>query len=65
MSSFIKSFNVVPLMLFRINTGQNVKLRDLALKQRKSYDILSEAGVVRPKALDPSTYAGMPVNILV
>ena len=63
MSSFIKSFKVVPIMLFRINTGNKIKLRDLALKTRGSYDVSSEAGMVQPKALDPSTYTGKMANI--
>jgi hypothetical protein len=45
-------------MLFRMNSGKKIKLRDLALKKRSSYNVLSEAGKVQPKALDPLVYTG-------
>lgn len=59
MQNFIKSFTVVPTQLFRLNAGSKIKLREFSHKRSRSYDILAESGMVKPKARDPETYAGM------
>jgi len=57
MSKYIQKFSTVPKELFRLNNGPSVSLRDRALKRTGSYDLLTEAGKVKPKALSPATYA--------
>jgi hypothetical protein len=59
MPNFINSFRHVPVLLFRLNTGKSIKLRERSVKRSKSFDVLSEAGKVYPKALDPATYRGL------
>lgn len=54
----INSFKRLPVQLFRVNNGRDVKLRDFAERRSRSYDILAENGKVFPKALNPSTYKG-------
>lgn len=59
MSKLIKTFTTVPLELFRLNNGMTVKIRARAgplLNPQAKHDIATEAGLVKPKALDPSTY---------
>lgn len=56
--NFIQSFKSIPETLFRVNAGRSIKLRDLALRKRHSYDVLSQGGMVQPKALSPATYKG-------
>ena len=58
MLKYIKSFITVPKTLFRTDNGLLVSLRDRAVKSKGSYDLLSEAGKVQPKALEPNTYKG-------
>lgn len=58
MSKYIQRFTVIPKELFRVNNGPSVALRDRSVKKMGSYDLMTEAGKVRPKALDPDTYAG-------
>ena len=41
-----------------MNNGPFIALRDRAVKKTGSYDLLTEAGKVKPKALDPYTYRG-------
>lgn len=59
MSKYIQRFSVIPKELFRVNNGPSVALRDRTVKKTGSYDLLTEAGKVKPKALDANTYAGM------
>lgn len=47
-------------MLFRVNSGKTVKLRDLVVNKKGSFDVLSEHDKVQPKVLDPDTYKGGP-----
>jgi len=56
MSKFIKSFTTIPKDMFRVNNGSSVYLRDRAVKRTAKYDLLTEAGKVKPKALDPNSY---------
>lgn len=58
MSRLIKTFTAVPKELFRVNNGTSVTLRDRNVKKVGSYDLLTEGGKVKPKALDPKSYAG-------
>ncbi|MCJ1249704.1 hypothetical protein MMC30_006930 [Trapelia coarctata] len=62
MSTYIGSFTVIPKELFRTNNGTSIVLRDRAMKPTGSYDLLTEAGKVKPKALDPATYADTTPN---
>jgi hypothetical protein len=62
MSKFFKSFTVFPRDLFRVNNGLSIRLRDRAVKRAGSYDLLTEAGKVKPKALNPNSYTGSMVN---
>ncbi|KAL9099500.1 MAG: hypothetical protein Q9163_005005 [Psora crenata] len=57
MSRLIKTFTAVPKELFRVNNGTSVTLRDRNIKKVGSYDLLTEGGKVKPKALDPKSYA--------
>jgi hypothetical protein len=42
-----------------VNNGPTISLRDRAVKKVGSYDILTEAGMVKPKAIvNPETYEG-------
>ncbi|RMZ85071.1 hypothetical protein DV738_g364, partial [Chaetothyriales sp. CBS 135597] len=57
MAKYINRFSVVPKELFRLGNGPTVSLRDRAVKKVGSYDILSETGKVKPKAItSPETY---------
>ena len=58
MSSFIRAFQVVPKELFRLNNGPTIALRERTTLRTRSYDLLTEANKVKPKALNPSTYSG-------
>ena len=42
-----------------LNNGPLLALRDRTVKKTGSYDLVTEAGKVKPKALDANTYAGM------
>ncbi|KAI1307406.1 hypothetical protein F5Y03DRAFT_393950 [Xylaria venustula] len=44
-------------MLFRLNAGRSIKLRERSVKRTRSFDVLTEGGLVQPRALDPSTYS--------
>lgn len=57
MSKFIQSFRTFPLELFRVNAGRAVRLREWA-PQKPRYDIHTQLGFAKAKALDPATYAG-------
>jgi hypothetical protein len=56
-SNLIGVFREFPRELFRVNNGPLIKLRVWS-PQRHSYDIFTERGLVVPKALDASGYAG-------
>lgn len=55
---FIQSFTRVPKELFRLNTGPTIRLRAQPgpVRPQRSFDLLTEAGKVRPLALNPATY---------
>ncbi|RNJ56495.1 hypothetical protein D7B24_007215 [Verticillium nonalfalfae] len=53
--SLVSVFKRFPKELFRVNNGSAVKVRAWSPK-RRTYDIVVENGVVRPKALEPSSY---------
>ncbi|MCJ1463596.1 hypothetical protein MMC07_002204 [Pseudocyphellaria aurata] len=57
MSKYIQRFSVIPKDLFRVNNGPSITLRDRTVKKTGPYDLVTEAGKVKPKALDPNTYA--------
>ncbi|MCJ1226393.1 hypothetical protein MMC12_003044 [Toensbergia leucococca] len=52
----IKCFKSLPKELFRVNSGRNIRLREWSVRRSNSFDLFTEAGMVKPKALDPSTY---------
>ncbi|KAG6322181.1 hypothetical protein E4U22_000507 [Claviceps purpurea] len=56
MSRLISSFRFVPIQLFRVKAGKKIRLRDYAARKGKSFDVVSENGLIKPKALDPSSY---------
>ncbi|MCJ1268033.1 hypothetical protein MMC22_007919 [Lobaria immixta] len=61
MSNFLKIFTKVPKELSRINNGVKIKLRDFPGPVKpvsRSFDLLTDAGVVMPKALSPQSYDG-------
>ena len=60
MSRLIKTFTAVPKEMFRMTS---VTLRDRNVKKVGRYDLLTEGGKVKPKALDPNSYAGNTVHI--
>lgn len=60
MAKYINRFTTVPKELFRLNNGPAISLRDRTVKKTGSYDILSEAGQVKPKAItNPEVYESM------
>ncbi|KAG6065422.1 hypothetical protein E4U32_007392 [Claviceps aff. humidiphila group G2b] len=59
MSHFISSFRLVPIQLLRVNAGKKIRLREYAASKGKSFDVVSENGLIKPKALDPPSYTGM------
>jgi hypothetical protein len=58
MAKYIQRFTVLPKELFRTNNGFSISLRDRTLKPTGSYDVVTEAGNVKPKAMYSDTYAG-------
>lgn len=58
MNRFIQSFTQAPKQLFRVNTGAAIRLRAHAGPARppRSFDLLTTAGKVKPKALNPAFY---------
>ncbi|KAI9679894.1 MAG: hypothetical protein M1817_004909 [Caeruleum heppii] len=56
-SKFINAFKIIPKELFRLNNGPSIALREYSPQRNRSYDLLTEAGKVKPKALQPSSYA--------
>ena len=59
MSKLIQTFTVIPKELFRLNNGRSVLLRDRNVKPTGSYDVVTVGGKVKPKALNPTSYAGI------
>ncbi|OJD20210.1 hypothetical protein ACJ73_08459 [Blastomyces percursus] len=56
---FLKSFNHFPNEIFRLNFGRVVRLRehlDPTTPPNGPFDLLTEAGKVKPRALNPATY---------
>lgn len=58
MSGLIDTSRIVPKVLFRLNKGTSISLRDRTVKPRGLYDLTTENGMVKPKALDPQSYRG-------
>ncbi|KAJ5611760.1 hypothetical protein N7528_008865 [Penicillium herquei] len=58
---FIQSFTKVPKELFRMSTGGSIRLKAHPGPERpqRKFDILTSAGKVQPKALDPASYECM------
>lgn len=56
-SNLIAVFKRCPKQLFRVNNGRPINLRVWS-PRRHSYDIFAENGLVKPKALEPLSYAG-------
>ncbi|KAF2760178.1 hypothetical protein EJ05DRAFT_274469 [Pseudovirgaria hyperparasitica] len=54
--SLINVFRTVPKELFRVNYGLAIRLREWSLQRQRSYDILTDSGRVKAKALDPHNY---------
>ncbi|KAG5964750.1 hypothetical protein E4U56_002081 [Claviceps arundinis] len=63
MSHFISSFRLVPIQLLRVNAGKKIRLREYAASKGKSFDVVSENGLIKPKALDPSSYTDLNKKI--
>lgn len=57
-NKFLKSFTQIPKELFRLNNGPAIRLRAMEgpLRPQRSFDLLTDKGKVKPKALDPPTY---------
>lgn len=55
--NLISVFKRFPKELFRVNNGRIVTVRSRR-PGRQVYDIIVDNGLVKPKALSPSTYAG-------
>ncbi|KAI9755954.1 MAG: hypothetical protein M4579_004085 [Chaenotheca gracillima] len=55
-SKTIRTFRKLPKDLFRINNGPAIKLRDWSVNPTRTFDLKTEDGLVKPKALNPSTY---------
>jgi hypothetical protein len=66
MSKFIQSFTTIPKELFRLNNGRDIRLRGRPgpLRPLGVFDLLTEAGKVQPKALNPQTYKGKDASSL-
>lgn len=56
MAKLINTFKLMPKELFRLNNGTSIALRDFAQKRGSSFDIVTKAGTVTPKALTPENY---------
>ncbi|KAL8921734.1 MAG: hypothetical protein Q9172_003851 [Xanthocarpia lactea] len=53
----INVFKTLAKELFRVNNGPSIRLRASPNKPKGAYDLLTEGGKVKPKALDPNSYA--------
>ncbi|EKV12006.1 hypothetical protein PDIG_47210 [Penicillium digitatum PHI26] len=58
MSRYLARYGYFPKELFRLNNSLSVRLRDRAVKRTGSFDVVTEAGKMKPKAIDPTTYQG-------
>ncbi|KIX05840.1 uncharacterized protein Z518_03813 [Rhinocladiella mackenziei CBS 650.93] len=59
MSKYINRFTMIPKELFRLSNGSTLSLCGRTMKTTGSYDILTEGGKVKPKAITyPETYEG-------
>ena len=58
---FIQSFTQIPKDIFRVNSGISIRLRAWPGPTRPHgmFDLLTTAGKVQPKALDPASYECM------
>ena len=65
MPKLIRTFTAIPKELFRLNNGSSVLLRDRNVKPTGSYDLVTVDGIVKPKALDPKSYAGSAAHCTV
>ena len=59
MSKYINKFFIMPKEMFRLNRGGSIALRNKAARRVGAYDLVTELGKVKPKALNPETCAGM------
>ena len=66
MSKLIQSFTTIPKELFLLNNGRDIRLRGRPgpLRPLGVFDLLTEAGKVQPKALNPQTYKGKNASSL-
>ena len=66
MSKYIKAYTKIPKELFRLNNGPKIRLRAYPspFRPARSFDILTEGGAVKPKALNPETYDGKTSSAL-
>lgn len=57
-NKFIQSFNKIPKELFRLNHGPFIRLRahPAPVRPQGKFDLLTEAGMVRPLAHNPASY---------
>lgn len=62
MSKYLARYSSFPKELFRLNNGLSVRIRDGISKRDGSFDVLTESGKVKPKALDPNTYKGVIIS---
>ncbi|KAJ5360721.1 hypothetical protein N7517_009912 [Penicillium concentricum] len=55
---FIQSFLRIPMDMFRVNSGTSIRLRAWPAPRRPHgmFDLLTTAGKVQTKALDPASY---------
>lgn len=61
MPRYLGRYSSFPKELFRLNNGLLVQIRDRVAKRTGSFDLVTEAGKVKPKALDPDTYKGVMI----
>ncbi|KAE8353375.1 hypothetical protein BDV28DRAFT_157068 [Aspergillus coremiiformis] len=53
MVRYLGRFNIFPKELFRLNNGNIIRVRDGTVKKVGSFDVISEDGKLKPKALEP------------
>ncbi|KAF7621565.1 hypothetical protein F9C07_10581 [Aspergillus flavus] len=53
MAKYLGRFNSFPKELFRLNNGDIIRVRDRTVKKVGSFDVISEGGKLKPKALQP------------
>ncbi|KAL6717711.1 hypothetical protein ACLMJK_005626 [Lecanora helva] len=54
-TQLLDTFKVLPEELFRVNKGHEVALRAFITRPKRKFDLLTEDGMVLPKALNPAT----------